>query len=409
MAAAHLLADEAQVVLYEAEPKMGGHARTRMAGPNRDVAVDTGFIVFNHANYPHLTAMFDELDVPTAKSDMSFGASIQGGWLEYALQDLGSVFAQKRNVLRPKFWRLARDVYHFNKHALATATDDMTVGDLIQALGLSDWFRDYYIAPFSGAIWSTPTAKITDFPAKALVDFFKNHALLHHTGQHQWYTVKGGSVEYVTRLTASLDRRGVDIRYGAPVDRVRRTSLGVQVKSYGAEWEPFDEVIFATHSDDSLRMLEDPRPEERQALGNFGYQPNEIVLHSDPRVMPKRKRVWSSWNYTETKGKSEDCIDLTYWMNKLQPLETDQNFFVTMNGTQPVDPKLIWDQTTLRHPVYDHAALQAQTEVRGFNGAQNTWYCGAWMRSGFHEDGFASAVDVVEAMGQAQAMRIAAE
>ncbi|MEM8979059.1 MAG: FAD-dependent oxidoreductase [Pseudomonadota bacterium] len=409
MAAAHLLADTAHVVLFEAEPEFGGHARTRMAGANRDVAVDTGFIVFNNVNYPHLTRLFNELDVPVAPSDMSFGASIDGGWLEYALQDLGSLFAQKRNLVRPKFWRLARDVYHFNKHALATVKPGMTVGDLVKTLDLSDWFLDYYISPFSGAIWSMPTAAISDFPAKAMVDFFKNHALLHHSGQHQWYTVQGGSIEYVRRLTASLQSRGVDLRAGTPVASIERDPLGATVYTQAHAAEHFDAVILATHTNTSLRLLADPRAEETKALTEFKYQPNDIVLHSDPSVMPKRKAVWSSWNYVEAKNKSEARIDLTYWMNRLQPLETDQNYFVTMNGTQPIDPNLIWDQVSLDHPVYDHAALESQAEVKAFNGTQNTWYCGAWMGSGFHEDGFASAVSVVEAMATRDAAPIAAE
>ena len=407
MAAAHMLADDHAVTLYEAEGRLGGHARTRMAGRDSDVAVDTGFIVFNYANYPHLTALFAELDVPVAPSNMSFGASINGGALEYGLVSLDALFAQRRNLLKPKYWRMLRDIFHFNANGLKLAKDGMSTGDLLETLGTGEWFRDRYLLPFSGAIWSTPKAKIMDFPAKAMMTFFENHALLSATGQHQWYTVHGGSIEYVKRLEASMVTKGVDIRLGAPIDCVNRTDLGVHVTPVGADAEIFDEVVFATHSDDALRLLVDANAAETSALGSVGYQPNHVVLHSDASVMPRKKQVWSSWNYTEAAGKQDDQIDLTYWMNKLQPLETEHDFFVTLNSTREIDPSLIWDEVVLRHPVYDAAALAAQDIVKTMNGANNTWFCGAWLANGFHEDGIKSAVKVVEAMRATSALAVA--
>ena len=407
MAAAHMLADDHAVTLYEAEGRLGGHARTRMAGSDKDVAVDTGFIVFNYANYPHLTALFAELDVPVAPSNMSFGASINGGALEYGLVSLDALFAQRRNLLKPKYWRMLRDIFHFNANGLKLAKDGMSTGDLLETLGTGEWFRDRYLLPFSGAIWSTPKAKIMDFPAKAMMTFFENHALLSATGQHQWYTVHGGSIEYVKRLEASMVTKGVDIRLGAPIDCVNRTDLGVHVTPLGADAEIFDEVVFATHSDDALRLLADANAAETSALGSVGYQPNHVVLHSDASVMPRKKQVWSSWNYTEAAGKQDDQIDLTYWMNKLQPLETEHDFFVTLNSTREIDPSLIWDEVVLRHPVYDAAALAAQDIVKTMNGANNTWFCGAWLANGFHEDGIKSAVEVVEAMRATSALAAA--
>ena len=399
MGAAYMLGQDHRVVLFEAEGRLGGHARTRMAGRNNDVAVDTGFIVFNYANYPHLSQLFAELDVPVARSNMSFAASIDGGRLEYALSSLDTVFAQRRNIVSAKFLRMARDVLHFNKHAeAAVANSETTIGDLLKELGTSDWFRDYYLLPFSGAIWSTPTDKIMDFPAYAMINFFKNHNLMGVSGQHQWWTVQGGSIEYVSRLGRAMEARGVDIRLAAPIDRVRRRPEGVQIKTYGAEWELFDEVVFATHSDDSLRMIEDASAIEHAMLSAVKYQPNDIVLHSDPSVMPKRRKTWSSWNYTEASNKSLDRIDLSYWMNSLQPLPTTEDFFVTLNTARPIRDDLVWDTATLRHPVYDAPALAAQDTVRAMNGANRTWFCGAWMKNGFHEDGLSSAVDVVEAM-----------
>ncbi len=399
MAAAWLLAPGQQVTLIEAAPRLGGHARTVIAGRRGDQPVDTGFIVFNRVNYPNLTAMFEALDVPVANSDMSFGASFDGGRCEYNLNSLDQIFASRRNLADPRFLRMVRDILRFNERAGAVATDEgMTIGDLADRLKLGRWFRERYIQPFSGAIWSTPKAQIMDFPARGMVEFFRNHALMGYRGQHQWLTVQGGSVEYVRRLERDLRVRGVDIRLGAPVAAVRRDASGAMVRLTGGDWERFDEVIFATHSDAALRLLSDPAPEERAALSAVGFQDNHAVLHADPSIMPKRRKVWASWTYTEQSAADRERISLTYWMNSLQPIPEDDLMLVTLNATRPIRDDLIYDTHSFRHPVYDLAAFRAQAAIRGFNGARNTWFCGAWMRNGFHEDGFASAVDVVQAM-----------
>lgn len=403
MAAARLLGRRHRVVLFEAAPRLGGHARTVLAGRRGDRAVDTGFIVFNRANYPHLTALFDELDVPVVKSDMSFGASFDGGRFEYGLRNLRAVFAQKRNLANPRFVGMLRDVLRFNASALEAARDPgLTIGGMLERLGTGAWFRDRYILPLSGAIWSTPCAQIMDFPARALVRFFDNHALLSHSGQHQWFTVQGGSVEYVNRLQAALTAQGAELRLGAAVQAVRRTGIGAEVRALGGDWEPFDELVFATHADDTLALLADASPQERAALSAVRYQKNEAVLHADAALMPRRRAAWASWVYTEERGKGCDRIDLTYWMNSLQPIPRDDPMFVTLNTTRPIREELIYDSVTFRHPVYDHAALKAQDRIRALNGARGTWFCGAWMRNGFHEDGFASAVEVAEAMTRQQ-------
>ncbi len=409
MAAAHLLADGNSVVLFEAEPRLGGHARTIIAGKRKDQPVDTGFIVFNRVNYPHLVKLFEKLGVPTAESSMSFGASIKGGRLEYGLASLDAVFAQRRNLADPRFLRMLGDIMHFNRNAEAVASDPaMTIGELLGRLRTGAWFRDHYITPFSGAIWSTPTSGILNFPAQALVRFFRNHALLDFDGQHQWYTVKGGSVEYVRRLEAAMIAQGVDIRTATPVAGVRREGGSVLVRAHGAEWELFDDVVFAAHSDQSLRLLSDASPAEAAALGAVRYQPNEAVLHSDASLMPKRRKVWSSWSYVEPATGAGDRIDLTYWMNSLQPIPQDDPLFVTLNTTRPIREDLIHDVTTFHHPVFDVEALAAQDRIRAMNGTRNTWFCGAWMRNGFHEDGFASAVDVVQAMAERRSLRLVA-
>ncbi|MCB1339788.1 MAG: FAD-dependent oxidoreductase [Pseudooceanicola sp.] len=410
MGAAHLLADTHAVTLFEAAPRLGGHARTVLAGKNRDQPVDTGFIVFNKVNYPNLVALFACLGVPVVKSDMSFGVSVDGGRLEYALHRLDAVFAQRRNLLRPAFQRMLRDILRFNARAVPTARGrDLTVGALLDELGMGPWFRDYYLLPLSGAIWSTPKERILDFPAWAMVSFFENHALLHHSGQHQWYTVQGGSVEYVTRLEQAMRRKGVDPKLATPVAGVRRTGLGVEVRAQGGEWELFDEVVMAVHSDDSLRLLADPSREERAVLGAIRYQPNDVVLHADPSVMPKRRKAWASWVYTEDRNAPSDRIDLTYWMNSLQPIPNDDPLFVTLNTRRTIREELIYDQVTFRHPVYDIGALQAQARLADINGTRGTWFCGAWVKNGFHEDGLASAIDVVDGINRTVMARLAAE
>ncbi|MDT8857350.1 FAD-dependent oxidoreductase [Paracoccaceae bacterium Fryx2] len=399
MAAAWQLATDHAVVLFESEARLGGHARTVLAGKRGDQPVDTGFIVFNHVNYPHLVGLFDRLGVPTVKSDMSFGASIDGGRLEYSFKSLNTIFAQRRNIVNPRFLGMLRDVLRFNARARQAAQNPgLTVGELLRDLGTGDCFRDCYILPLSGAIWSTPTQGILDFPAQALITFFDNHALLSHTGQHQWYTVQGGSIEYVRRMQAAMVAQGVEIRTATPVAAVRRLETGVEVRAAGGEWEAFDEVIFATHSDVTLRLLADPTPQEQAALGAARYQENQAVLHSDTAIMPKLKAAWASWVYVEPEGPPPARIDLTYWMNSLQPIPQDDPLFVTLNSNRPIREDKIHDVVTFHHPVYDLAAQGAREAVRGFNGARSTWFCGAWMRDGFHEDGFASAVDVVTAM-----------
>ena len=410
MGAAHALAKDHRVVLFEAEGRLGGHARTRMAGKNNDQAVDTGFIVFNYANYPNLTKLFDELDVPVTKSNMSFGASFSGGRMEYGLASLNALFAQRSNIASPKFLRMVRDILKFNAKGLQASQDEtLTIRQLLADLNLSDYFRDHYLLPFSGAIWSTPKEKILDFPAYAMMRFFDNHALLGATGQHQWYTVDGGSREYVSRLGADMTRRGVDMRLGAPIDAVRRTVAGAEVKTHGADWEAFDEVVFATHSDDTLALLSDATAVEKSVLGAVRYQPNKIILHSDTSIMPKRRQVWSSWIYSEDAQRTDTEINLTYWMNSLQPWLKGEEMMVTLNSNRPIKDELIWDEVTLNHPVYDLEAIAAQQAAAAMNGSNRTWFCGAWMKNGFHEDGLSSALDVVGALNARARMNVAAE
>ena len=398
MSAAHFLAASNHVTLFESANRWGGHARTVLAGKRADQPVDTGFIVYNRVNYPHLVRLFEKLDVPVTPSNMSFGVSARGGTLEYALNNLDSLFAQRRNIVSPPFLRMLRDILHFNKNAPKVMQAGMTIGQLLDALGTGPYFRDYYILPFSGAIWSTPTMGILNFPADALVRFFQNHRLMQLSGQHQWYTVQGGSVQYVQRLISELARQGVDLRLNTPVQGVKRSDNGVQIRTLGDEWQAFDAVVMATHSDQSLAMLSDASADESAALGAVRYQPNEMVLHADARMMPKSRKCWASWSYVEGANGPQDKIDLSYWMNSLQPIPHDDPLFVTLNSTKSIRQDLIYDSETFHHPVYDLPALAAQKTIAATNGARNTWFCGAWMKNGFHEDGISSAWDVASAI-----------
>lgn len=402
LAAAYELAPQNAVTLYEAEPRLGGHARTVIAGKNGDQPVDTGFIVFNYANYPNLTRMFNDLDVPVEKSDMSFGATIDDGAVEYGLRGPAALFGQRRNIVRPEFLRMVRDLFRFNARAEAAATsDDTTIGELVEALGLGDWFERYYLMPICGAIWSTPPDGIRAFPAKSLLSFFRNHALLSATGQHQWWTVSGGSVEYVSRLAAHLKGHGVALRPGTPVTKVTRAGGKATVHAPGMEPEIFDQVIFATHSDDALRLIANPTGAETRALGNLNYQDNSVILHRDPAQMPRRRSTWSSWVYKADTTQEETRIGVTYWMNRLQNIPEDDPLFVSLNPARAVPEALIYDQVTFRHPVFDRAALRAQKDLAAIQGDNNTWFAGAYTRHGFHEDGYASAVRIARRINPA--------
>jgi predicted NAD/FAD-binding protein len=406
LSAAWSLAPAHRVTLFEASPRLGGHARTVMAGRRGDQAVDTGFIVFNYANYPHLTAMFRDLDVPVERSDMSFGVSLRGGQVEYALSTANSVFGQRRNLLRPGFHLMLRDILRFNAgaEAEAEASPGLTIADLLDRLGLGRAFRDDYLFPICGAIWSTPSSQIGGFPAQALLRFMRNHALMSPSGQHQWWTVSGGSQSYVSRLTAALSARLVELRPASPVQSVRRDEGRVWVRAHGGSEEEFDQVIFACHADQALALLQDAHPDEVAALGAIRFQDNHAVLHSDSSVMPQRRRCWASWIYrTEADQNPAEGVGVTYWMNRLQNIPQDDPLFVTLNPAREIDPRLVQDQVTFRHPVFDAAALQAQQKIAAMQGERRSWFAGAWLRNGFHEDGFASSMRIARRLMPVQA------
>ncbi len=399
LGAAWLLSRYHDVVLFEAENRLGGHARTldvRTRG--REVPVDTGFIVFNRVNYPNLCHLFEYLDVPVRKSCMSFAVSVDGGAIEYGGRNRRALLGQPANALRPAFWRMLRDIAVFNRTALAdcSANPELTVGGLIRRRQYGHWFQRHYLLPLSGAIWSTPRARMLDFPAVALTRFFDHHGLLSFNGHHQWWTVEGGSRNYVTRMTRGMRAQ---VRMDAAVEAVTRGPRGVRIKAAGQEAEWFDTVVLACHTDASLAVLKDSTPRERDILGRIPYRRNRLVLHSDPRLMPKRRACWSSWVYLANSRSDEHRASVTYWMNSLQGISSDIPLFATLNPPIPIDESLILDEHAFDHPQFDAAGIAAQTQLPSIQGRSGIWYCGAWTGMGFHEDGLASAVRVARQLG----------
>ncbi len=399
LGAAYALSDTYDVTVFEAEPRLGGHARTRLAGRSRQVPVDTGFIVFNYRNYPLLTGLFRELSVPVKASDMAFAASIDDGRIEYGLHARSALFAQRQNFFRPAFWRMLSDIPRFNRGAKALSDDrQMTLGDLMDRLKMGDWFRRYFMLPLSGAVWSATPEQMLAFPAATFIHFFDNHGLLTLHDQPQWHTVEGGSQVYVEKLAAAIRRNGGTIRMGAPVEAVSRET-GAWVKTAGAPLEYFDAVVFGCHSDQTLSLLADPQPDEKRILGALRYKANRVYLHDDTRLMPQKRACWASWNYQGRTDHAAPAVTVTYWMNRLQGIPQDVPLFVTLNPERPIPDEHIFDETVLSHPVFDQAAIEAQAALPSIQGIRNTWFCGAYTRYGFHEDGLLSGVTVAQAMG----------
>ncbi len=399
LGAAYLLNPDHDITVYEKGQRIGGHSRTVTVDyDGRAIPVDTGFIVFNRPNYPNLTGLFEELGVASHKSDMTFAATIRDGWLEWGAADLNAVIGQRRNLLRPRFAMLVRDVLAFNRDAERTVQEHphLTLDELIIHMGLGDWFRHYYLLPMAGAIWSCPTTQMMDFPAQSLVRFFANHHLLSVSGQPQWYTVTGGSQEYVRRLAKPFEHR---IRTNCGAVAITRHDGKVQVKDATGQSETYDELVLACHGNEALALLKDASTAERTALGAFRYQKNRAVLHRDTSVMPRRRRCWASWVYHSDGDRAHPNITVSYWMNQLQGIDESCPLFVSLNPSKPIAADRIFDEAEFDHPVFDHAALAAQGQIRDLQGTRSTWFCGAHLRHGFHEDGLSSAVHVARRLG----------
>lgn len=399
LSAAWLLGQRHEVHVFEADRRAGGHSHTVDApGPGGTVAVDTGFIVYNEPAYPNLTALFAHLGVPTQATDMSFGVSLDGGALEYAGSNLNSLFAQRSNLVRPRFWRMLRELLRFYREAPghAGAAGLQPLDDYLDQHGYGAALREDHLYPMAAAIWSTPAAQVGRYPTAAFVRFCQNHGLLQVNGRPQWRTVQGGSRSYVRRLTEGLGDR---LHLDSAVLEVQRDAAGVRLRTR-ERWHPqrFDQVVLACHADQALRLLPDATGEERHLLGAFGYSRNLAVLHSDPALMPRRPAVWSAWNYLADRARP-DALCVTYWMNRLQGLPQHRPLFVTLNPLQPPRPEHLVRTEVYEHPLFDAEALRAQARLWSLQGQRRSWFCGAYFGAGFHEDGLQAGLAVAEALG----------
>lgn len=402
LSAAWLLSFGHDVTVYEKNARIGGHSNTVMAElPEGPVPVDTGFIVYNERNYPNLTAMFGVLGVRTSASNMSFAASLETGGprrFEYSGSGLNGVFADRRNIFSPRLWRMIGDIVKLYRTApglvLQHGLDEKPLGDFLREQGYSASLRDDHLLPMCAAIWSLPIERVEQFPALAFLRFFDNHGLMRLNGRPTWRTVEGGSREYVATLARPL---GDSIRTGTGVAEIIRDVSGVTVRDMRGGVGRYDHVVVAAHSDEALAMLGDADERERALLGAMPYQRNVAWLHADPAFMPRNRRVWSSWNYMGGGAGSPVCV--SYWMNKLQPLRTARDLFVTLNPSHDPAPESVFARIEYDHPVFDAGAFAAQRRLWEIQGARRTWFCGAYFGSGFHEDGLQAGLAVAEQLG----------
>ncbi len=409
LSAAHHLNNHVDLSLFEAGSYFGGHTHTvdvTLPSPQGTVThgVDTGFLVYNQRTYPGLISLFESLDIRTAASDMSF--SVQAHWddtgkvLEWNGANLNSVFAQRSNLLRPRFWGLLRDIMRFNQLATDLAQSgqaDALTQPLQQFLDehrFGSAFRQGYLLPMLGCIWSCPTTQMLQFPVATMVRFCDNHGLLQVNNRPPWFTVAGGAKHYVQAITDRIS----DKRLNTPVLGIARDAQGVQIRTAQGV-ERFDQVVLATHADQSLALLERPSIDEQALLGAIRFQANRAVLHTDTRVMPQRRLAWAAWNYQRTQDYSESArVCLHYWLNRLQPLPFKQDVIVSLNPASPIDPATILGSYDYDHPVFDLPAIAAQNQLPRLQGQQRTWYAGAWMRFGFHEDGYQAGLAAAKSL-----------
>ena len=394
--AAWHLAREHEVTVFEAGSHIGGHTHTHeVEQAGRRYQVDTGFIVFNDWTYPNFIRLLETLGVESQPSDMGFSVRDERSGLEYNGRSLDTLFAQRRNLLRPSFWRMLADILRFNREApalLGHAGEDATLGDYLAQNGYSRGFVEHYIVPMGAAIWSTDPEAMLAFPARYFVRFFHNHGMLSVDERPQWRVIRGGSARYVEALAAPFRDR---VRLNTPVESVRRLAGQVYIRARGHGVEHFDAAFLACHSNQALAMLADATPAEREVLGAIRYQPNQAVLHTDTRLMPRARRAWAAWNYHVLRGDT-GRVALTYNMNILQSLDAPDPLLVTLNRGDAIDPAKIVKRIDYEHPLYTREGVAAQARQEEINGPLNTYFCGAYWRYGFHEDGVVSALRALE-------------
>lgn len=402
---AQRLRREHDITVFEAGDHIGGHTHTHnVEQAGRQYAVDTGFIVFNDRTYPNFVALLEELGVASQESSMSFSVRCEASGLEYNGATLNTLFAQRRNLLRPAFLGMVRDILRFNREALDLLDDpgdELPLGELLVRGRYGRAFVEHYIVPMGAAIWSTDPESMRDFPARFFVRFLQNHGMLTVNARPVWRTICGGSARYVERLTAPFRDR---IRLRTAVDWIRRLPGSAIVKARGHEAARYDAVFLACHSDDALKLLADPSAAEREVLGAIPYQENQAVLHTDVSLLPRKRRAWAAWNYHVVPS-HRGPVALTYDMNILQRLNAPTPFLVTLNRTDAIDPARIIKRINYRHPLFTPASVAAQARQREVNGPLQTYYCGAWWRNGFHEDGVVSALDALSHFEQDHAQR----
>ena len=397
MTAAHLLSEAHEVVVFEANDYIGGHTNTQDVSFNgRPYPVDTGFIVFNERTYPNFVKLMNRLGVAWQNSNMSFSVQCEKTGLEFSPSTLNALFVQRRNLLRPSFYRMLYDVARFKRDAevLLQGEDyELTLADFLAQKGYSKGFVDHFIIPMGEAIWSADPVTFNQFPVRYFAEFFKNHGMLNIKDQPQWLTISGGSRQYIKPLIEPFRE---NCRVQCPVTGIRRQGDGVTVQAQNQPAETFDQVVIAAHSDQALAMLEDPSPAEQNILGVIPYQENIAVLHSDESLLPSKKMAWASWNYHIPK---EDLgrVAVTYDMNILQSIGAPRELCVSLNLARAIDPNLIYNQMTYHHPVYNPASLAARKRHREISGIDRTHFCGAYWGYGFHEDGVKSALEVCKA------------
>lgn len=400
LSAAWLLGRRHHVTVYERADYAGGHTNTvDVECADGPVAVDTGFIVFNDRNYPNLCALFDHLGVESTASDMSFSVSVDGGRFEYGGAHLSMLFAQKRNAVRPSYLRMLRDIGRFYKsghQALINGVDGLTLGQFLEQLGVGSDFIRYHILPMSAAIWSAPAERVLDFPAAPFLRFMSNHGLLGLDDRPQWRTVTGGGRNYVNAILADTT---ADIRLNTGVEAVTRTPEGVRIEDRQGGIECYDQVVMASHADESLRMIRDADAAEQRMLGAFTYQRNLAVLHQDPRFMPRRRRAWASWNSLMQGDQTDRAPMVSYWMNRLQPLPTKTDLFVTLNPDAEDMPDRVLRSFPYDHPMLDQSTDAMQRMIWNIQGQRGLWFCGSYLGHGFHEDGIQAGLAVAEALG----------
>lgn len=396
LTAAYRLEPEHELTVFEARPRLGGHTHTMtLPGGDREWEVDTGFIVYNERTYPRFCALLDELGVATRESTMSFSVRDERSGLEYNGHDANALFAQRRNLLRPSFWRMLREILRFNRECrelLEQPDDTLTLGQYLERGSWSRAFREHYLLPMGGAVWSTGLDGMLEFPALSFVRFFHNHGFLDLADRPVWRTIQGGSRRYVQRLTTSFRER---IRLSCPVERVERRADHVLVTPRGGEPERFDGVVLACHSDQALRLLADPSAAEREILGALPYQRNDVVVHTDTSLMPRARRAWAAWNAHVDPGERRR-VSVTYDMNILQGLDAPVEFLVTLNHHADIDPSKVLHELSYSHPLFSTGGVAAQRRHAEISGTRRTFYCGAYWSNGFHEDGVRSGERVVE-------------